>query len=459
MEGPLLSSIWPELGFRASPYGAEHLQATQEGNRLLVGRDAEIAAVLRLLRSTSRHVTIEGDNGVGKTSLVNVACFRALREFEEGRTRQLLIPLTHTFQLNPGASIEDFRREVFFEVARAFIAMRETIAKSERPVPDTANIDRWLNAPILGGGGGGISIMGIGGSVSTTQSANSSAGFTEVGFTSAVTAWLRQAFPSADYGGFVVVIDNLELLETSQAARALLEGLRDTVLNQPGLRWILCGARGIIRTSASSPRLEGVLSEPIEVEPLPDAAAPDLIARRIEAFRTTMDAVAPVDAEGFKFVYDVLHSNLRNSLRYCEDFSLWLAGQVKPSPTSEVARREQLRRWLTELANRYLSDTTSVGGRAWQVFDDLVQKMSGSCSPSDHREFGYDTPQAMRPQVKSLEDAQLVLSTKDDIDQRRKTVGVTPRGWLVSYARALRRKSTSGNSSAGSGPERSSTSS
>ena len=42
---------------------------------------------------------------------------------------------------------------------------------------------------------------------------------------------------------------------------------------------------------------------------------------------------------------------------------------------------------------------------------------------------------ALRPQIKSLEDGQLVQSSKDDNDKRRKTIVVTPRGWLVNYKR------------------------
>ena len=40
---------------------------------------------------------------------------------------------------------------------------------------------------------------------------------------------------------------------------------------------------------------------------------------------------------------------------------------------------------------------------------------------------------ALRPQVKALEDVNLVVSAIDESDKRRKTISVTPRGWLVNY--------------------------
>jgi DNA-binding MarR family transcriptional regulator len=42
----------------------------------------------------------------------------------------------------------------------------------------------------------------------------------------------------------------------------------------------------------------------------------------------------------------------------------------------------------------------------------------------------------MRPHVKSLEDANLLVSTVDEDDKRRKTIGLTANGWLVRYKRA-----------------------
>lgn len=45
----------------------------------------------------------------------------------------------------------------------------------------------------------------------------------------------------------------------------------------------------------------------------------------------------------------------------------------------------------------------------------------------------------MRPHVKDLEDAGLLVSTQDEGDKRRKTIQITPKGWLVNYALANRK--------------------
>lgn len=428
-----MSSVWEFFGLKDSPYGSDYLPPSETGSRLLVGRDAELTKIRQLLNATKRHIVLEGENGVGKTSMVNVAIHRATQDFRERRTPQLFLPLRKPFQLTTTSTPEHFKREVLFELAQSLLAHIETLNLAGRSMPDTQAIETWLNSPLVRGGGAGVTVLGVGASGTQTNAANTSAGFLEAGLATAVESWLRDAFPTAASGAFVAVIDNLELLETSVSARGLLEALRDTVLSMPGTRWILCGARGIARSVASSTRLEGVLNEPIDVDPLPDAFVPALIERRIEAFKARPDAIAPVDPDGFRFLYDLLHSNLRNALRYSEDFAIWLHGSSTGTDSAQL-RLSSLKSWASELAKRHLADTKSVGPRAWEVFDDLVA-LGGSCSPSDHAKFRYDTQMAMRPQVKSLEDAQLVQSTRDDEDQRRKTISVTPRGWLVRHAR------------------------
>jgi hypothetical protein len=58
------------------------------------------------------------------------------------------------------------------------------------------------------------------------------------------------------------------------------------------------------------------------------------------------------------------------------------------------------------------------------------------CSPSDYEAFGFNSSMAMRPHVKDLEEANLVVSSISDSDQRRKHIALTSRGWLVNYQRS-----------------------
>ena len=428
-----MNSIWPDFGFRVSPYATTPIPATAEGEKLLVGRNTELRRLKVMLGSSVLHPTVEGENGAGKTSLVAVAGFQLFKDFRNGRTAQALVPLRKSFQLTPGDKVADVRRRVLLEAAQGMIDHFDDLKARGIDVPDVKDMRRWLTRAIQRQGSGGLSAAGFGVSAGGGATPNTSAGFSESGFETVIEGWLRQCFPSAEAGGLICVIDNLELLETSQAARTLLESMRDEVLGLPGLRWVLCGSRGIVQTAASSPRLEGRLASPMTVGPLSHNAVTEVIGTRRAAYQIRSDAVAPVGRAAFRHLYNILNRNLRNALKHAEDFSVWLALESQP-PWRSDSNWQLLEVWLTETADRY-RDQTRLGQAAWRVFETLAG-LGGTCSPSDNEMFGYNTPMALRPQIKALEDANLVVSSIDDTDKRRKTISITPRGWLVQYARS-----------------------
>lgn len=430
-----MTSTWSRFGFSDSPYTTEPVPATEVGETLLVGRTEELRRLGLLLTSSATHPTIEGENGVGKTSLVSVAGFQARRAFERGETDQILIPLPEAFQIEAGVTVESFIRKLYFALAQGFIENHSLLAGAGRPVPNVNKIETWLNSPIISSHSGGVNAGGFGLSGGRSSSANSSAGFSEAGFHTAVETWLRECFPTRQSGGFICVLDNLELLQTHQAARDLLEALRDSAFNRKGMRWVLCGARGIMRSGASSSRLQGVLADPMDLRPLDDEFVPDVIARRLEVFGIDDDAYAPVEPEGFRHLYEVGNRNLRGALKYCEDYALWLALEGGEPPEGSKDKLETLEVWMALTAEKYLEATRGVGDRAWEVFDGIVAR-GGSISPSDFADFGFESPQAMRGRMRALEDAVLVESSVDESDKRRRLIEITARGWIVNYQRS-----------------------
>lgn len=428
-------SIWTDLGFTDNPYSPRPIVGNELGESILVGRDQELRQLMQYISSSDTHPTLEGANGVGKTSLVAVAGYKLFRNWTNGSTNQAIIPLNDPFQLTADVSAAEFKKQVLYRVAQAFIANHELLRQKGFNVPNVKAIEAWLNCPVLGGLGGGVSAAGLGGlNASKTEIANASAGFTEAGFSATVSEWLRECFPSSTSGGFLCVIDNLELLDTSRAARALLEAARDEVLGLQGLQWVLCGARGIIRSAASSPRLQGILAEPQIIHPIADEFVAPLVKSRLDAFAINDNAIVPVDAGGFGHLFNVGNRNLRNALKYSEDFSIW-AVRHDLAHVRDPEKYTLLETWMAEVSDQYLLDTSGVGNRAWQVFDQLVA-VGGSTSPSDFADFGFESNQAMRPHLRSLEEANLLESSIDETDNRRKTIAVTSRGWIVNYRRS-----------------------
>lgn len=426
--------MWSTFGFLSSPYTTEPVPSTAEGDQLLVGRDDDIRKLRSRILAGGNHPTLEGDNGVGKTSLISVACYRLRTEFELGRSDQLFLPIEEFFQPTADCSVDTFIKKVYYAVAATIVKEYGTLRKkSGVKLPNVSDVQDWLAAPLFRNLNGSASAFGFGAGAGSGRSANGSDGFVEEGFKDKIDEWLRQIFPSSQAGAFVCVLDNIELLDTTQAARNLLEAIRDPLLGRRGLRWILCGARGIVRTSAASPRLAGRLSDPMEITPISDDYVAAAVEQRIAAYRMRADAEAPVGPQSFRFLYDILNRNLRNTFNMADNFSQWLVDEREDSGNADQYAK-LFAVWLTDQADKHQNDTR-IGKRAWEVFDHLAGR-DGWCCLGDYEEFGFNSKDAMRPHIKTLEQRNLVFSSiNEDSDQRRKTIVMSPRGWLVRYAR------------------------
>jgi hypothetical protein len=175
------------------------------------------------------------------------------------------------------------------------------------------------------------------------------------------------------------------------------------------------------------------MSDPMELEPIDDSDIAEVISRREQVYGTPGDSYLPVEPVGFRYLYDVASRNLRTALKFATDYSLWLTNESK-TPESPEDKFGLLQVWMALKAEEYERATKGVGARAWQVFDEIAGKGRG-VSPSEFESFGFNSQAAMRPQVKALEDAQLVDSSVDDTDQRRRTIEISARGWIVRYKR------------------------
>jgi hypothetical protein len=423
-------SVWERLGFRENLYTTDVLPGNDEGSRLLVGRDEEVAELQDHWASYDTHASIEGDNGVGKTSLVAVAAYRDMLARQRAR-KPLIIPMSETFQLTPDS--KDFEQKVYLAIARTLLDHEKLLAKAGYPVSDLGDLRQWLDSPTNKSRGASGTVMGFGASGTYGVASSTSVGFTDNGLVELVNSNLRAIFPSRAAGGFVSVLDNMELLSTSQAARQRLEEMRDTVLSIPGIRWVLCGANGIVRSAVGSPRLTGRVADPIRLAPLERQDVPEVIHRRIVEFGTNLLTDAPVEPEGFLHLYRVLNSNLRIALKHAGEFTKWYDKNYRGSSSED--RLKFLEVWLTDQADAYAADTGSLTKRTWSLFDDLIE-YGGRCSPSEFEQFGFANREGMRAYVKNLEDANLVTSEIDKDDSRRRTIAITSNGWLVQYKRS-----------------------
>lgn len=419
-------SIWPKFGFKENPYSNLNLPGNELGLELLVGRQKEVAKLQRKIASTGTQPTVEGPPGIGKTSLLAVTGYEMFSQSVSAKSGTLYLPAEDFFQANKDAV--EFEAEVLRSVAQTLINKVEAFKAVGLPTPNLSALNTWLNKPHYKNGGAGAA----GFSVNYGSEPNTSEGFTASGFAALVKKELRKCFPTPESGAIICVVDNLELLQTSKHARDSLDELRDPLFNVEGLRWVLCGSRGMV-SHARSERLSGIFEPPIRVDALPREATVDLIERRVKAFSNGgTSASAPVTAAAFEYLYDALSQNLRDALAYAQNFSDWLyeafilEGEELPA---EEQRVEAMRTWLASQADEAHAQA-KLQPRVWKLFADLA-KMGGRGRSADFRDFDFTTQQQMGAAISDLVEANLVVRETDPDKASRSIAAMTPQGWLV----------------------------
>jgi type II secretory pathway predicted ATPase ExeA len=102
-------NIYDDWGFSRNPFEQTPLQADDIGEKLLIGRERELTRLMSLIETGPRLPTVEGLNGVGKTSLVNVATYRLMKE-SLNKTRSTIHPLQKSFSVIPNCQLRRVHR-------------------------------------------------------------------------------------------------------------------------------------------------------------------------------------------------------------------------------------------------------------------------------------------------------------------------------------------------------------
>ncbi|MDH6146394.1 MULTISPECIES: hypothetical protein [Paraburkholderia] len=463
------SDPYATIGLTENPFVVQALRADEQGRRLLVGREDEIMEVACRLHKKGKITCLDGHVGVGKTSLVNVAAFECFRDYFAGETSQLLIPSVVSFQLKPRGDVDDFCNEVFRGVAQTLLSHQEYLKGRDAENSQLPHIHAWLNAPLIEqlsapskiDPNGGVATMGLASDANNgSRQVNQSTGFERSGFEVAVRSTLDRIFTAGNEGGVVCVIDNIELLESGDAARKTLEALRDKLFNVNGLRWVFCGANGVIHSLAASPRLTAFLSSPIiNVENVRSTSIIPLIRARLAEFSTDPQKVEeelPIDLEDLESLYRIVNTNLRDLLGLADDFCESCARSGKPIRIRSK-KHDKYVEWLTkETSDRYDALSSRISQNAWAILDIAMSKIfRGTFGTADYTSFNQNSTVKIERStflkwLKELLKLELIskdlnedLTDSDTDGLSRDVFSVTAKGALVYYARRKRRENYS----------------
>ncbi|WP_456698283.1 FtsK/SpoIIIE domain-containing protein [Aeromicrobium sp. P5_D10] len=417
-------SIWTELGFSGNPYDQNYLAGTEQGAALFCGRTSELARVQMSIGSGGTHVSIEGDAGVGKTSLAQVAAFEMFRRGRQAANGTLFVPVTTPLQLS--SDPVDFELQVWRSIAHSLLINEQAIRSAGLNMPDLSGLGDWLQSPTTLTTGS-ASILGFG--AGAGRGMNTSSGFGESGFTALVRRALEELFPTAAAGGIVCILDNLELLGTSEAARHSLETIRSNLLEVPAIRWVLVGSNGIV-SSARSRRLSGFIDAPIRLQPLTEEESVELVRRRLEYWGTER-AHPPVQPGDFQYLYRALGLNLRDSLALAQQFAKYYHHEFVGTSAILPADEERplyFQAWLAEQADLILADVVGVPADSWRLFDRMCEGAGAvTLESGDDEQLRLIAP---------LRDAHLLDVESVPTQAGALIASVTNDGWLCASARA-----------------------
>lgn len=246
------------------------------------------------------------------------------------------------------------------------------------------------------------------------------------GFRVQILDWLKEVFPYNQNGGMICILDNIELLQTCDKARKQIEKLRDTLLYYTGIKWVLCGALGIVSGIVSSKRLEGRLHSPIEIGGINQEYISDVLSSRIKVFANDTDNYyLPIRNEDFKHLYKILNNNLRNTLSYANNYCLFIAdeGQL---PNNDKEKQNKYREWINKESVRVLKSVRILGSNKLETLKKCIE-FGCELSLSDYADLGFNTLGTLRNHINELVKYSLMSSTTDDGDKRKNNSSVFQR--------------------------------
>lgn len=368
---------WAQFGFTGSPYGTKAL-SDAVGDSLLAGRDIETDWLSEKLTNYCRVPILFGDNGVGKTSIANVVGYRLQKQFNSGNKRFFVLERNeiHTTELNEH-NLEKFESSLFHSVIGLLLQEKSFLIQRGISRNQICEVEKYTKQIIFVERSGGVNTPVVGGSYSHGENPNPSA---ERQIVIWAKEWLRKCFSNSYSGGIICVIDNLENYGTSKQVKRIVEHFRDTLFAIPGLLWVLCGTRTALKGVLASGRLEGHIVR-LEIEPVDEFVAPDLIKRRLDYYADSSRVQKPpVNQPIFHFIYEtVTNRQLRTALNLCEDFSYFLSENTH---RADDDRKATLRSWLLQRVGR-LTGLHSVSEESWKAFDTLALNLGGACYSSD----------------------------------------------------------------------------
>ncbi len=415
----IMGNNWlSEFGFTKNPYDTMALPASVEGDALLVGRDEEVNFLIQQLTSSSLIPLLYGENGVGKSSIANVAAFRLSQKHSQGNTRYFSLKMK-SIQGNQLADLAGFERSIYQEILFLLLDNRKFLERRNIKKREIIKVNKLIRQLGNIGGGGGVGLV----SLNIDYVPNP---FAENSLPSIARSWLEKCFSGCYSGGIICVIDNLENNGTSSQVKKSVESLRDTLFTMPGLLWVFCGTPIAVEGMRTSRLLQGYLAEK-RIYPIEDSLVPTVVERRI-AFYGNVNVDPPIDKDLFETLYTIVNKQLRVAFTLCQEFATFLFNNPVWRHNS---RKSEFKTWIDQMASDLPEREYEIPNESWQLFEKIIT-FGSDISSNDLELLGLSDVEELNRLALPLKFHRLleIVETDDGF-----VVRITRDGWLVNYKR------------------------
>jgi hypothetical protein len=293
---------WEALGFKENPFNTEPI--SQDTISLYTGHSQAVKACFNILDQKDVLMVIEGARGVGTTSFANYLRFSVQK-------KKTYFTPRNEIRVEANWSLETLLAVIISNIVREI-----DLFQPEKVIQD----QRFQNAKALSiriaeaYRSFGIQAFGAGINYGKAAGISSQPIIVPSSVLGHHLEDLTALIQSVGYKyGILLQLNNLdvEVIHEEKHLRYLFNALRDYIQTR-GVSWLLVGDVGLRRFIAQQvDRLDDIVSNEVEIDPITKPEYDELIAKRLQYFRSKPKVIFPVEADVFTYLYEITHGRLR----------------------------------------------------------------------------------------------------------------------------------------------------
>jgi DNA-binding transcriptional ArsR family regulator/GTPase SAR1 family protein len=295
------NDIWELYGLKENPFSTNPLLVLGGVIPItcFIGREKELERITKQFRSKGGSRTlVVGDFGVGKTSFVNFARYKA-------RERGHFSPIKE-IGIQEGWSAQDFVISTLYAIS---ISLQLTDTKNLLNVETLKKIESLTAIDRVVSRSGDLSFMGTGGGYSEERGTSSTIPF--MALEDLLQTTIKEIYGKTNKE-VILHYNNLERL-SERSIRKVFEDLRDT-FQMEHTHFVFVGNLSVEGIIQSMPRVASIFSERIPLGTMGYKEIEEILDTRLNQMKMSETVIKPYDSSAFGTLYNLYRGNIRDIL-------------------------------------------------------------------------------------------------------------------------------------------------